>query len=116
MACGAPIEVELYPPMQGRACRFCLCLQGGSVFADFDVDQDGRVFAVRVSFDGYGCCRTPVEIERMSEADSEELLAMVDDKAIDAGAAGRILRAYFDRIRTVVWAEALEEHGLVNQS
>jgi hypothetical protein len=50
------MDIALYPPMlPTRPCRFCLSLQGASVFADFDVDADGRVFAVRVSFDGYGC-------------------------------------------------------------
>ncbi len=109
MAC-APIEIDIYPPMHGRACRFCLCLQGGSVFADFDVDPDGRVFAVRVSFDGYGCC-TPVEIGRMTDEDSEALLAMVATAAmVDAGP---ILRAYFRANRDAFWAGALEDHGLV---
>ena len=38
-----------------RPCRYCLGLQDDSVFADFDIDSEGRVFLVRISFDGYGC-------------------------------------------------------------
>jgi hypothetical protein len=41
------MQIALYPPMPTRPCRFCLSLQGDSVFADFEVDPDGRVFAVR---------------------------------------------------------------------
>jgi len=70
------MEIEFFPPMlPSRPCRFCLSLQGGSVFSDFDVDPDGRVFAVRVSFDGYGCCDALAGIGRMSILDSESLLA-----------------------------------------
>lgn len=104
------MQIDLYHPMEGRPCRFCLCLQGASVFADFDVD-DGLVYAVRVSFDGFGCCRTPPDIARMSAADSAALLAMVDRDALRE--AEPILRRYFRRIRDVVWADALERHDLL---
>ena len=106
------MEIDLYEPMlPSRPCRFCLSLQGSSVFADFDVDPDGRVFAVRVSFDGYGCCRS-TSAGRMSLADSEALLAMVEQEALDASAAN-ILRTYFRDNRDVFWADALEHHGLI---
>lgn len=52
------------------------------MFADFDVDPDAAVFAVRVSFDGYGCCTTPPAIGRMSAADSATLLATVAEGAV----------------------------------
>jgi hypothetical protein len=107
------MDIALYPPMQPtRPCRFCLSLQGGSVFADFDVDPDGRVFAVRVSFDGYGCCTAPADVGRMSVHDSEALLAMVQQDAIDAAAAP-LLRAYFQQNRDALWADALAHHGLL---
>lgn len=80
------------------------------MFADFDVDPDGRVFARRVSFDGYGCCSL-AEVGRMSEDDSEAILAMVDAGELADG--GAILRAYFRANRAVIWSEALEEHGLL---
>jgi len=112
VACGGPIAIQIYPPMQGRACRFCLCLQNGSVFADFDVDPDGYVFAVRVSFDGYGACRAPADIARMTARDSATLLAMIEEGVIE-DVAEPILREYFRRTRDVIWNDALEEHGLV---
>lgn len=105
------MNIEVFPPF--RACRFCLGLQGGSVFADFDVDPDGRVFAVRVSFDGYGCCDAPADIRRMSTTDSEALLAMVERHALDVEAAERVLRAYFRQTRDVIWSDALAEHDLI---
>jgi hypothetical protein len=107
------VEIELYPPMlPTRPCRFCLSLQGGSVFADFDVDPDGRVFAVRVSFDGYGCCHAPAGVGRMNLHDSDALLAMVKQGSINAAAAV-VLRAYFQQNRDVFWSDALTDHGLI---
>ena len=107
------MDVALFPPMPSRPCRFCLCLAGGSVFADFDVDPDGRVHAVRVSYDGYGCCRAPADIGRMPADASAALLAMVERDAIDAEAAATILAAYFGAQRDHLWADALAHHGLL---
>jgi hypothetical protein len=107
------MEVALHPPMlPTRPCRFCLSLQGGSVFADFDVDADGLVFALRVSFDGYGCCHAPADVGRMSAHDSDLLLAMVKAGSIDVGAAD-VLRAYFQQNRDAFWSDALTSHGLI---
>ena len=104
------MEIDVYPPMQGRPCRFCLMLQDGCVFADFEVDSDGRVFAVRVSFDGHGCC-SPTDVGRMSPQDSAALLAMVAQGAV--AAAEPILRAYFQQNRHAIWSDALEENELL---
>jgi hypothetical protein len=49
------MEIELWGVMPSRPCRICFSLQGGAVFADFDVDADERLYLVRISFDGYGC-------------------------------------------------------------
>lgn len=107
------MEVEIYPPMlPSRPCRFCLSLQGGSVFADFNVDADGRLFAVRVSFDGYGCCHAPANVGRMDVDDSDALLGMVKQGSIDARASDA-LRAYFQQNRDAFWSDALAHHGLV---
>ncbi|MCX5746723.1 MAG: hypothetical protein NT062_29975 [Proteobacteria bacterium] len=82
------------------------------MFADFEVDPDGRVFVVRVSFDGYGCCHAPADVGRMSVRDSEVLLAMVSEGAIHAAAAPA-LRAYFQEHRDAFWSDALAHHDLL---
>src|SRR5215831_18559886 len=107
-----PISVDIYPTMPSRPCRFCLSLQGGSVFADFDVDHEGHVFVQRISFDGYGCCRG--EFKRMSIDDSRILLS-----AIESGAAGgpkieALLRSYFQENADVIWRDALTTHELLS--
>lgn len=82
------------------------------MFADFDLDPDGRVFAVRVSFDGYGCCHAPADIGRMSARDSESLRAMVEQGSLQPGAE-QLLRSYFQQNRDAFWSDALEYHGLL---
>jgi hypothetical protein len=99
--------------MPTRPCRFCLSLQDGSVFADFDVDPDGSVFAVRVSFDGFGCCLAPAAVGRMNARDSRMLVVMVEHGDIDTVAVAPALRAYFQANRDVLWSDALAHHGLV---
>lgn len=89
-----------------------LRLLGGSVFADFDVDPDGRVFAVRVSFDGYGCCDAPTDVGQMRMHDSDALLAMVTQGSIEATAAD-VLHAYFQQNRDAFWSDALAHHGSI---
>jgi hypothetical protein len=107
------IQVEIFPSMPTRPCTFCLSLQGGSVFADFDVDEKKRVFLVRISFDGYGCCTTQDNIEKMNANDSLVLLGMVRDNVIDSKAIDQIIRAYFKTNRKGIWEEALQEHSLI---
>ena len=106
------MEIALYPPMPTRPCRFCLSLQGDSVFADFNVDEDGRVYAVRVSFDCYGCCRAPADVGRMNLRDSQMFIEMVHKGVINPAAAGA-LRTYFHENRGVLWADALAFHDLL---
>jgi hypothetical protein len=109
------MDVQLETPMPSRPCRFCLCLQSGSVFADFDVDPDGRVYAVRVSFDGFGCCAAPADIGRMNATDSERLLTMVERGVVDATASS-LLQTYFRQNRHALWADALAVHALLSDS
>jgi hypothetical protein len=77
------MDIELWDAMPSRPCRVCLSLQGGSVFADFDVDRDGRLYLVRISFDGYDCCRAPADVGRMRHEDSSLLLDMAAGRAVE---------------------------------
>lgn len=106
------IQISISDVMPTRPCRFSLCLQGGCVFADFDVSSDGLVYAVRVSFDGYGCCHSN-EVTKMDPDDSHAILSMVRQGHIEDAAASDILRRYFRANQDVIWDDALTEHGLI---
>lgn len=99
--------------MPARPCSFCLCLQGGSVFADFDADGAGIVWLRRISFDGYGCCDAGSSVTRMSAADSRLLLQAVCESDFSSARIEEALRSYFRENRKVIWCDALAAHDLL---
>lgn len=96
-----------------RPCRFSLNLQDCCVYADFDVDAENLVYAVRVSFDGYGCARLPSDVRRMSPEDSRALLQMVSAQSVDIAIADPLLRRYFSQLTPGLWEDALRDHDLI---
>jgi len=110
------IEARLAEVMSTRPCAFRLALQDDSVFADFDVDDNSQIYAVRISFDGYGCCRTTDAIGKMTSAHSFQLLDMVHQDELDIERLDEILRQYFEENKHIIWANALEDHGLLQDS
>ena len=106
------MNIAIHALTPTRPCRLCLCLQGGSVFADFDVDPDGRLFALRISFDGFGCCHAPADIGRMNERDSHALLSSLE--RVEVGKeTGEALRTYFGENAASLWNDALEHSDLI---
>ena len=106
-----PISIDVYPKMDSRPCRFCLCLQEGSVFADFDVDEEGHAFLLRIFFDGYGCCSG--EFKKMALAESRVLIESVERGAIQDPKIEVVLRTYFEENADVIWSDALATHELL---
>ena len=105
------IAVQVFPAMHSRPCRFCLSLQDGSVFADFDVDEEGRAFLLRISFDGYGCCGG--EFKKMSLDDSHTLIAAVDQGAVQDPRIEMLLRTNLQKNTHLIWDDALATHELL---
>jgi hypothetical protein len=112
----ASVEISKYHWATGtRPCSFCLCLEGGSVFADFDVDTVGRAYLVRISFDGYGCCATDGKVTRLPLDESHTLVKLIDTDHVNCDEVRDILYRYFDQNKNVIWREALEEHALLKR-
>ena len=88
-----------------------MSLQGGSVFADFDVDDEGRAFLRRISFDGYGCCSG--EFRKMTVEESREFIAAADRSEVESSVFGSQLRSYFSANSDLIWVDALEEYELL---
>jgi hypothetical protein len=110
------MNLRLSEPMPSRPCAFSLALQDDSVFADFDLDAQQRVVLVRISFDGFGCCRVGGRATAMSAADSARLIALVRSKQLQATTVGPMLSAYFETLAGVVWEDALRHHKLLENS
>jgi hypothetical protein len=107
------IAVQTYPVMQTRPCSFGLCLQGGSVFADFDTDEADIISLRRISFDGYGCCDAGESITKMSSGDSRLLLDAIARGELESIQVEEVLRRYFRQNKDVIWSDALAEHDLL---
>ena len=109
-----PIQFQAYPPFR-EGCNACLALQGGSIFADFLITPDSEILLVRISFDGYGCC--PLENPPIVDKDDRnQFLALLRDEELDAVVASQVLRRYFGSLRTMIWADAVEEYGLIDRA
>jgi len=90
-------------------------LQGGSVFADFDTDDDDRVFLRGISFDGFGYYGVGQSTTKMNAADSRFLLNAVaygklEKEAVEVEA---VLRRYFRTNTHVIRKDALSRHDLL---
>ena len=95
-----------------RPSRYCLALQDDSVFADFDTDERGRVYLLRISFDGFGCCDTSAA-SHMSADTSARFVRLLENGGIKTQELASILENYFRENEGVVWKDALKEHGLL---
>ncbi|MEQ4617117.1 MAG: hypothetical protein ABN482_03620 [Corticimicrobacter sp.] len=109
------MKIQREVPMPSRPCQYCLCLQDGAVFADFNTSAEGGLYLVRISFDGYGCCYPDPahDVSRMSLRQSRHLIDGIVRDALDTPVVIAILSGYFDENRAVLWSDALERHGLV---
>jgi hypothetical protein len=88
-------------------------LQGGSVFADFDMDDADVISLTRISFDGYGCCEVGDTIKKMNAGDSRLLLDAIARGEVDSIEVEKLLRKYFRENKDVIWRDALAEHDLL---
>lgn len=107
------ISIELVPAMPTRPCSFCLCLQGGSVFADFDTNDANIISLRRISFDGFGCCEAGDSITHLSSGDSRLLLDAMFRGELENFQVEQILRKYFQENKAAIWSDALAEHDLL---
>jgi len=85
------------------------------ILADFNIDSDERVYLVRISFDGYGCCATEGKIARMPLDESHTLVKLVNTDDVYRDEIREILYRYFDRNQNAIWRDALEEHDLLKR-
>ncbi|MBC3930401.1 hypothetical protein [Undibacterium curvum] len=112
------MQIYPFPVMPTRPCAFCLCLQDGRVFADFDFDAEGLVSLRRISFDGYGCCKPTLPTQKINLSDSVQIRSMVDSHTqeqdgVEYPEIEQILRNYFKANFEVLWEDALKDHELV---
>ena len=91
------IQIRALKPLSTRPCRYCFALQDDSVFADFEVDSNGCLYLVRISFDGYGCCNisSKIQIGRVEYNKSDQLIKQIENDDFENSEASEILEGYF---------------------
>lgn len=99
--------------MPTRPCLYCLGFQGGSVWADFDKDESGCLYLVRISYDGYGCCHVNKDVAKLSNDRSSVLIRHIETDELASPLATKIIHDYLYEIRNGIWEEALRDHGLI---
>lgn len=109
-------QVEPYTWQAGtRPCTFTLALDEGSVFADFDVDPDGYISLLRVSFDGYGAWQ-PADGQSTTVMEAQDAAALQqarNEGTLNSDEVRALLRRYFNANRATIWSDALAEYGLL---
>lgn len=108
------MQVLITEPLSDRPCDFCLSLQDHRVYADFMIEENGRIYLLRISFDGYGCNRELEEISRMSLEDSRKLAAAVRSEDVNHPEIHELLSGYFEENKLLIWQEALQKHSLLS--
>ena len=83
------------------------------MFADFDTDEFKIVSLLRISFDGFGCCRVEGKTTKMNSEDSRLLLNAITSDHLEAPTISDVLRRYFQANSDVIWDDALAEHELL---
>ena len=108
-------QIQPYKSIKNRPCSYCLSLQGGSVFADFNIDKNECLYLVRISFDGYGCCQIQADnnLKKIKREDSQFLIKEIETNGFQSLKPSEILISYFNEISESLWKDALLEHNLI---
>ena len=109
------MQIRVAEPIETRQCEFSLGLQGDSVFADFNLDENSLIYLARISFDGYGSCYPSWEREplKIGPSESRLLLRAVRENSFENKDVGKVLKAYFIRCGDAIWDDALRRHELI---
>ena len=85
------------------------------MFADFDIDQDHRLYLTRISFDGYGCCHPNVSIGigKIDRQNSKLLIKAIKGEFLEAVDVIEVLKNYFRENKAALWEDALAKYGLI---
>ena len=98
----------------GRPCNYSFAMQDDGVFADFNLQPDGCLSLVRISFDGFGCwsAQDGREVGVVNKQDSKKLINAFEKDRFDIDVLKIVSRYLSDNIDQL-WGDALLCHELV---
>ena len=109
------IQIRSFDPMPTRPCRYCLAMQDDSVFVDFDIDDNGCLYIIRISYDGYGCChpKNNGTLGVMGGETTKHFIKLIEGNDLNKTEASTILSQHLKQNKEVIWEDALRDHGLI---
>ena len=108
-------------PGNSRLADYYLGCLNGCVYIDFNLNEDHCIYLLRISFDGYGCCRLADNVIPMTK---EETLLFIenhkklltDDYIEDNQTQNIINKIVKDTIKNnkkYIWKDALQKYKLI---
>ena len=107
------MDIRQSEVMSSRPCSYCLAFQDDSVFADFELDESGCLYLLRISFDGFGCCEPKANIGKIDSINSKYIVNAIANDSLTLLKVHEILRGYFRVNQNSLWQDALLEHELI---
>ena len=109
------MDIRVSEVLPTRPCDYCLALQDDSVFLDLAKRECGSLFLVRISYDGFGCCEPSIDngVSNFSKYETKLLIESINNNAVAVNEVTEVLRKYLEANSSVLWREALTEHGLI---
>jgi len=107
------MDVRVFEPISTRPCKYCLALQDDAVFADFQINENGHLYLVRISYDGYGCCEPANRIMGIEITNTNQLISAIENNKLNTQTVTAILNGYFLTHKDVLWEDALLKHKLI---
>lgn len=95
-----------------RAADYYLGCCDSSVFIDFNNYDPERIYLVRISFDGYGCCDLGELARPLDIAESKAFKEMMNAQALDQDRMVEIVRKAIRINQELVWEDAIDKYGL----
>lgn len=98
-----------------RKADFYLGCLDSSVFMDFNLAKDQRIFLKRISFDGYGCCELKQIKYKLDKEDSKRFINLMNKEELDQKEVEVLVKKIIKISQEEIWNEALEEYKLIEK-
>jgi len=99
-------------PKTRKADYYLGCLDS-SVFIDFNHSKDNRIFLVRISFDGYGCCNLDERAKYLDKENSQKFITEIKKEKLNQEKIEKLVKEAIKINKEYIWTDAIEEYGLI---
>ncbi len=98
-----------------RKADYYLGCFDSSVFLDFNRSDDNRIFLVRISFDGYGCCELDERANHLNHQYSQKFIGEIEKKKLNQETMKILVKEVIKINKEYIWTDAIEEYGLIEK-